>query len=188
MSVRTIDLAFDRKKFLEFVETSDDLTPEMIADTLEAIEGSLGDKLDSAMAAVRHIEGQAEICDKESKRLAGRKKSHQTSAEQLRGYMLQCLVMAEMKGLKTTQNTFTAVKGREKLVVENVESLPDEYVDVASQIIYTPKADEIKSAIKKAMEEAEAKALEEGKEISEVFKNPIPGARIEIGPRSLQVR
>lgn len=93
-----------------------------------------------------------------------------------------------MKGLKTTQNTFTAVKGREKLVVENVESLPDEYVDVASQIIYTPKADEIKSAIKKAMEEAEAKALEEGKEISEVFKNPIPGARIEIGPRSLQVR
>lgn len=188
MSVRTIDLAFDRKKFLELVETSDDLTPEMIADTLEAIEGSLGDKLDSAMAVVRHIEGQAEICDKEAKRLSTRKKSYQTNAGQLRTYMLECLLTAELNGLKTTQNTFTARKGLEKLVVDNAESLPDDYVDVASQIIYTPKADEIKNAIKKAMEEAEAKALEEGKEISEVFVNPVPGARIDIGPRSLQVR
>ncbi|WP_145501566.1 siphovirus Gp157 family protein [Yersinia similis] len=188
MSVRTIDLAIDRKKFLEFIETSDDLTPEMIADTLEAIEGSLGDKLDSAMAAVRHIEGQSEICDKESKRLAGRKKSYQTSAGQLRDYMLQCLAMAEMKGLKTTQNTFTAVKGREKLVVDNVESLPDEYVDVASHITYTAKSDEIKSAIENAMAEAKAIAETEGKDISEVFINPVPGARIETGPKSLQVR
>ncbi|HEC1651070.1 TPA: siphovirus Gp157 family protein [Yersinia enterocolitica] len=188
MSVRTIDLAFDRKKFLELVETSDDLTPEMIADTLEAIEGSLGDKLDSAIAAVRHIEGQAEICDKEAKRLSSRKKSCQTNAGKLRTYILECLITAELKNLKTTLNTFTAVKGRETLVVDNAESLPDDYVDVASKIIYTPKADEIKNAIKKAMEEAETKALEEGKEISEVFINPVPGARIDIGPQSLQVR
>lgn len=44
MSVRTIDLAIDRKKFLEFINTAEDLTPEMIADTLAGIEGSLSEK------------------------------------------------------------------------------------------------------------------------------------------------
>lgn len=66
-----------------------------------------------------------------------------------------------------------------------MESLPDEYVDVASQITYTAKSDEIKSASENT---AEAKAIAGGKDISEVFINPVPGARIETGPRSLQVR
>lgn len=188
MSVRTIDLAIDRKKFLEFIDTAEDLTPEMIADTLAGIEGSLGDKLDSAMSAVRHIEGQSDICDKEAKRLNARKKSYQSNAERLRAYILECLLAAELDGLKTTNNTFTARKGLEKLIIDDVETLPDDYVDVGSEIIYTPKSDEIKSVIKKAMEEAEAKALEDGKDFNEVFVNPIPGARIEIGPKALQVR
>ncbi|MCF2953829.1 hypothetical protein LXN04_18380 [Yersinia pestis subsp. pestis] len=53
-----------------------------------------------------------------------------------------------------------------------MESLPDEYVDVASQITYTAKSDEIKSASENT---AEAKAIAGGKDISEVFINPVPG-------------
>lgn len=39
MSTTAIALAADYAKFHELIETSDDLTPEMIADTLEGIEG-----------------------------------------------------------------------------------------------------------------------------------------------------
>lgn len=39
MSTTAIALAADYAKLHELVETSDDLTPEMIADTLEGIEG-----------------------------------------------------------------------------------------------------------------------------------------------------
>lgn len=58
MSINAIALAADYAKFQKLIETSDDLTPEMIADTLEGIEGALGDKLDAAFIHVRNIEGK----------------------------------------------------------------------------------------------------------------------------------
>ncbi|CAI1876625.1 Siphovirus Gp157 [Serratia fonticola] len=47
MSTIAIALATDYAKLQQLVETSDELTPEMIADTLEGIEGELADKLDA---------------------------------------------------------------------------------------------------------------------------------------------
>lgn len=80
MSTTAIALAADYAKFHELIETSDDLTPEMIADTLEGIEGALGDKLDAAFIHVRNIEGQADTLEAEIKRLTNRK-SHSRTAQ-----------------------------------------------------------------------------------------------------------
>ena len=80
MSTTAIALAADYAKFHELVEISDDLTPEMIADTLEGIEGALGDKLDAAFIHVRNIEGQADTLAAEIKRLTDRK-SHSRTAQ-----------------------------------------------------------------------------------------------------------
>lgn len=79
MSINAIALAADYAKFQELIETSDDLTPEMIADTLEGIEGALGDKLDAAFIHVRNIEGQADTLAAEIKRLTDRKNHSRTA-------------------------------------------------------------------------------------------------------------
>lgn len=79
MSINAIALAADYAKFQELIETSDDLTPEMIADTLEGIEGALGDKLDAAFIHVRNIEGQADTLATEIKRLTDRKNHSRTA-------------------------------------------------------------------------------------------------------------
>lgn len=68
MSTRTIDLAIEMKKLQALAEDGE-LTPEMIKDTLEGLEGMIGDKLDATIAVVRGFEGQANVCDAESKRL-----------------------------------------------------------------------------------------------------------------------
>ncbi|CAI2515601.1 Siphovirus Gp157 [Serratia ficaria] len=166
MSTTAIALAADYAKFQELIETSDDLTPEMIADTLEGIEGALGDKLDGAFTYVRNLEGLAKTVDEEVKRLTDRKRSFENRAKSIRKYVLACLLASGQDSLKTTTNTFTARKGVASVVIDNVDLLPDELVTV--QTLVAPD--------KKAIKEA----IENGVEIS--------GAHIEIGERSLQVR
>ncbi len=70
-----IALAADYTNLLQLLESSDELTPEMITDTLEGIEGELADKRDAIMVIARNNLGHAKTCDEEIKRLAERKKS-----------------------------------------------------------------------------------------------------------------
>ncbi|WP_455871648.1 siphovirus Gp157 family protein [Serratia proteamaculans] len=184
MSVNAIALAADYAKFQQLIETSDDLTPEMIADTLEGIEGALGDKLDAAFVHVRNLEGLGNTVGEEIKRLTDRKKSFDNRAKSIRKYVLSCLLASGQDTIKTTINTFTARKGVASVEIDNESLLPDELVNVSTTV--TPD----KKAIKARIEEAEAAAAEilaRGEEPPAELLNPVPGAHIEIGERSLQV-
>ncbi len=167
MSTRTIDLAIEMKKLQALAEDGE-LTPEMIKDTLEGLEGMVGDKLDATMAVVRGFEGQASVCDAESKRLAARKKSWDNQAGLLRKYILECLLTSGSDTIKTDLNTFTARKGSPSLVIDDEELLPDDYVESFTEVVNRVKKYELKKAILAGTE--------------------IKGAHIETGPRSLQVR
>lgn len=166
MSTTAIALAADYAKFQELIETSEDLTPEMIADTLEGIEGALGDKLDGAFTYVRNLEGLAKTVDEEVKRLTERKRSFENRAKSIRKYVLACLLVSGQDSLKTTTNTFTARKGVASVVIDNADLLPDELVTV--QTLVAPDKKAIKEAIENGVD--------------------VKGAHIEIGERSLQVR
>ncbi|MCL2897102.1 siphovirus Gp157 family protein [Brenneria tiliae] len=166
MSITAIALANDMKKLQELLETSDELTPEMIADTMVGVEMELADKLDAAYIHVRNLEGLAKTCDEEAKRLADRKRSFENRAKQLKQYVLDCLLTAGLDKLKTTTNTFTARKGVASVIVDNEGLLPDELVTV--QTLVAPDKKAIKEAIESGVD--------------------VPGAHIEIGARSLQVR
>lgn len=165
MSATAIALAADYEKLQRLVETGE-FTPEDIADTLEGIEGALGDKLDAIMIHVRNLEGQANTLGEEGKRLADRKKSFERQAKDLKKYALACLLASGQDKLKTVKNTFTAAKGRASVVIDDESLIPDSLVDV--QTIVSPD----KKAIKEALENGIA----------------VPGAHIEIVERSLMVR
>ncbi|EPT3099953.1 siphovirus Gp157 family protein [Citrobacter sp. MGH109] len=180
-----IALAADYTNLLQLLESSDELTPEMITDTLEGIEGELADKLDAIMVIARNNLGHAKACDEEIKRLAERKKSFENKDKTLRKYILSCLLAANLDKLKTPKNSFTARKGSVSVVIDNEKLLPDELVTV--QTIVAPD----KKAIKEAIEAAEAAAAQitaDGGEVPAELLNPVPGAHLEIGERSLQVR
>ncbi len=166
MTTTAIALANDMQKLQQLLETSDDITPEMIADTMEGIEMALADKLDAAYIHVRNLDGLAKTCDEEAKRLAERKKSFENRAKSIKQYVLNCMLTAGLDKLKTTTNTFTARKGVASVIIDNEALLPDEMVAV--QTLIAPDKKAIKEAIENGVD--------------------IPGAHIEIGARSLQVR
>lgn len=160
-----IALAADYEKLQQLVEKGE-FTSEEIADTLEGIEGQLGDKLDAIMIHVRNIEGQVKTLEDEAKRLKERSKSFEIQAKQLKHYALDCLLKAGLEKLKTIKNTFSARSGVVKVIIDDESLLPDELVDV--QTITAPDKKAIKEAIEKG--------------------TVVPGAHLEIGERSLMVR
>ncbi|MDE9443706.1 siphovirus Gp157 family protein [Xenorhabdus bovienii] len=165
MTTTAIALAADYDQLQKLIEAGE-FSPEDIADTLEGLEGALGDKLDAIMIHVRNLEGRAKTLDDEAKRLAERKRSFEGQAKHLKKYALDCLLKADLNSLKTTKNTFSARPGAAKIIIDNEMLLPDELVDV--QTLIAPD----KKAIKDAIERGET----------------VPGEHIEIGERSLQVR
>ncbi|UBX48906.1 siphovirus Gp157 family protein [Providencia alcalifaciens] len=160
-----IAMAADYSKLQLLVENGE-FTAEDIADTLQGIEGELGDKLDAIMLYARNLEGQAKTLDEESKRLTDRKKSFENQVKNLKKYALDCLLTSGLDKLKTTKNTFTARAGIVRVIIDNEAALPDALVDV--QIITAPDKKKIKEAIENGTD--------------------VPGAHLEIGDRSLMVR
>lgn len=163
--VKAIAIAADYDKLQQLVE-SGEFSAEDVADTLEGLEGELGDKLDAIMVHVRNIEGQAETLSKESKRLAERENQFDNQIKNLKQYALTCLLTSGKDSLKTLRNTFTARKGTVSVVIDDESLLPDELIDV--QTVTAPD----KKAIKARIDKGEI----------------IDGAHLETGPRTLQVR
>lgn len=187
MSNRTIDLALEISKLEALAADGGDLTPEMIADTLEGIEGMLEDKFDATMRVVRDFDTRAESCKKEAARISERKKHWERQAFTLKKYLLDCLQASGRTTFKTTLNTFTARKGGVSLVIDNTDLLPDEFVESHTEVVTKPITDKLKKALQDIAEQvAAAKAA--GEEPAPELLKAIPGAHLETGSITLQVR
>ena len=187
MSNRTIDLALEISKLEALAAEGDELTPEMIADTLEGIEGMLEDKFDATMNVIRDFGVKAEACKKEAARVTERKKHWERQADLLKDYLLQCMNLSGRTTFKTTLNTFTARKGGVSLKIDNVDLLPDEFVDSHTEVITTTKNEELKKALV-ALATKIAAVREAGEEPTPELLQSIQGAHLETGEPTLQVR
>ncbi|WP_342656816.1 hypothetical protein GKC68_10505 [Pantoea sp. RSPAM1] len=187
MSNRTIDLAFELSKLESLALEGGELTPEMIADTLEGIEGILEDKFDATMNVIRDFDAKAEACKKEAARVAERKKHWERQTYALKSYLLQCLQASNRTNFKTTLNTFTARKGSVSLRIDDVDLLPDEFVESHTEVVTTIKNDELKKALLALATKIEATKAAGEEPDPELIKS-IPGAHLETGPVTLQVR
>ena len=185
-----IAIAKEYASLIDLLETSDELTPEMIADTLEGMEGELGDKLDAMMVICRNLQGNASTCAEEMSRLATRKTSFEGKEKAIRKHMLACLQAAGLDKLKTAKNTFTDAQGAIRVIIDSKDKIPDEYEGVSLvevETVITPN----KRAIKEVIESAEAVAAEimaRGDTPPAEILNAVPGAHLERGERSLRVR
>lgn len=187
MSNRTIDLALEISKLESLAAEGGDLTPEMIADTLEGIEGMMEDKFDATMNVIRDFDAKAEACKKEAARVSERKKHWERQIYVLKSYLLQCLQASNRTTFKTTLNTFTARKGSVSLKIDNVDLLPDEFVESHTEVVTTTKNDELKKALQELAIKVEA-ARAAGEEPDPELLDSIPGAHLETGATTLQVR
>ncbi|BBU83134.1 hypothetical protein EIMP300_45340 [Escherichia coli] len=140
------------------------------------------------------------LCE-EMSRLATRKTSFEGKEKAIRKHMLTCLQAAGLDKLKTAKNTFTDAQGAIRVIIDSKDKIPDEYEGVSLvdvETVITPN----KRAIKEVIESAEAVAAEilnlrrrlpreilaRGETPPAELLNPVPGAHLERGERSLRIR
>lgn len=137
-------------KYLELCDLASDpesdLTSDIIADTLEAIEGEFNDKAIAVTHVISEMNLDIEKIDSEIDRLQKRKKVIQNRNQNIRDYLKDNMMALDITDIKCPLFSITLAKGREVVSVYDEESIDPEYLAVKTSI--TPDKREIMKALK----------------------------------------
>ena len=153
--------------YLEVQEMLDnDVPAEAIRDTLQAIEGEFKEKAMSIVHVALNMDGDIEAIDKEIERLTERKRAMNKRKDTLKEYLRENMVNSGIKKITCDLFTITCAEGRQTAIIDDLDIIPDDYVDVKMEI--KPRKNDI------------SKALKEGVDI--------PGAHLERGKESIRIK
>lgn len=149
---------FEMNANIEALKDRDDLDPEAIADTLEALELSRDEKLDGVAAWIESLDSDVAFIAKKKKELDAAKKEKEDKRERLMGFMTRALDDAGVKELRTDHHLLKPRSYASKVIVTDAGALPVHYLK--KEVKYTPKKIEL------------GKALRAGKEIEGAHLEP----------------
>lgn len=155
------DVANDYAKLLD-----SDLDPQLIADTMEGIEGELTDKIAQLLSICKNESSYAETLKEEAKSLSERAKACDNRVSSIKAYIATSLKTIGKKSIRAGIHQVTVRVPSKSVEITDASLLPTELVEYETQI----KPDTM--AIKHL--------LEAGKDV--------PGAKIKIGKPSLLIR
>lgn len=153
-------------QWLELMAMAEDeeIDPEILADTIEQVEGDLEAKAENYAKVLRMLDGEAKAIDEEAKRLTARAKTIKGNMDRLKRSLEGMMIATGKRKFKTKLFSFGIQKNPARLVLDDAEAIPAEY--------WVPQEPKLDNAAVKA-------AIEKGIEIS--------GAHLEQG-ESLRIR
>lgn len=158
------ELMSDYENFLIAVENGD-IPEDAIADTLEAIEGTIDEKIDSIACMMKSLEAEEAAIKAEEDRLAQRRKVKTNTRERLKSYLSEMLLAMGKTEFESARNKISFRKTPGKVVLDDEKA----FIEWASQnddsLLTYGKPTVNKTAIKEA--------IDSGKEIQ--------GAKIVVG-------
>jgi hypothetical protein len=156
-------LTEQHRELERLADTTDDLPPEVIRDTIEALEGAIEAKAVSVAAVVRNLELHAEMIRTASKQLAERAARAEKRADSLRAYLLFNLQAVGVFKVESPEFTVTVRNNPVTVRIADERAVPAEFL--VQPPAPPPKVD--KAQIKEA--------LKAGKDV--------PGCWLEAGQR-----
>ena len=139
---------------------SSDFTAEEIADTLEAIEGSIEDKVESILKAIKNEEAYAEALSKEADAFNRRARIALSKSKAMKEYIVSALSAASITKLRAGTQQVTVIKPKDSVKIVDLDKLPVELVDY--ETIIKPHTLDIKKKLQ-AGEKIEGAELHTGK-------------------------
>ena len=119
----------------EYAELANsDMDAEMIADTLEGIQGEFEDKAENLLAIIKNELALAEMLKAEAKKLTERATSCINRANNIKSYMAESLQTMELKKLNAGVHTISVRKGVRSVQIDDLEKLPPEFVEYVTDI------------------------------------------------------
>jgi len=147
--MKLYELASQYQELIPLAENADDEADlQAFYDTLDGLQGEIGEKLENCAAVVKTIDAEAEAIAAEEKRLATRRRALQNSADRLKAYMRDGMDAAQMVKHKGKLFTISLQDNPPAVVVDDEASLPRDYCRVKVE----PDKTAIKDALKNGVE------------------------------------
>ena len=129
------------RDFIELQNELDNIDPEVLQDTLDAIQASMDEKIDNTIGLIRSVEGDIDTVDKEIKRLQAVKKQKQTLTQKLKDYMQNALDYQQLQNYRTQTNYIYKRRNAPSVFITN-----EKLIDKSYFVEQAPKLD--KKALK----------------------------------------
>ena len=141
------ELTGQYRELLDMAET-EELDKQLIADTLEALEGEIETKADGYAKIIRELEGKAELLKSEIDRLSNRKTAIENNIKSMKEALQNAMYITGKVKFKTNLFNFSIQKNPPKLVIDKPEEIPEKFL-----IPQPPKVDNTK--LKEVLKEKE---------------------------------
>lgn len=125
----------------------EDIDPEAIEGSLEAIQWEFDKKVEGCGMLVKELEGGSNSLANEIKRLQARKKAYDNSIERIKKYVESAMRATGNTKIKTNLFSFGIQKNPPSVVIDDEKNIPVEYLII--------KQEANKSAIKDALKAGE---------------------------------
>ena len=112
---------------MELQNELDNIDPEVLQDTLDAIQASMDEQIDNTIGLIRSVEGDIDTVDKEIKRLQAVKKQKQTLTQKLKDYMQNALDYQQLQNYRTQTNYIYKRRNAPSVFITNEKLIDKSY-------------------------------------------------------------
>ena len=104
-----------------------DIDEQALKDTMEGIEGALEIKAEGYAKIIRMLEGDAAVCDAESKRLRNKKQAIERNIDRMKKALQYSMVQTGKTKFKTPLFSFGIQKNPASVVIDHAGMVPASY-------------------------------------------------------------
>ncbi|MBP0948901.1 siphovirus Gp157 family protein [Pseudomonas sp. 20GA0080] len=172
----------------EMVDTDDEGLKEALQHAMDEVSGDFSVKADSIVMLRRNIESDVTAIDTEIDRLSELKRIKSNSVSQITDYLRRNMQAANITSIKRPLFTITLAMGKEKVIVDNEDAVPDELTSVKSSV--TPDKTAIAAKLKEIREHNEAvrKRMAAGEDAEADLLIEPSWAHLERGESSIRIK
>ncbi len=116
----------DFQRLFQMAE-EEEITDEVLKDTLESLQYDLEDKADQYAKIIKELEGQAKVIDDEKQRLDEKKRTITNNITRMKTALKDAMKVADKRKIKTDLFTFSVSKTSNRSV-EIIGEVPKEYL------------------------------------------------------------
>lgn len=127
------ELTAEYMELLNMAE-EEELDPQVLADTLEGMDGELEQKAENYAMMINTLNGQADMLSAEIKRLTERKKTIENNSKRMKESLENAMNSTGKRKFKTLLFSFGIQKNPPVLVVDDEDKVPEEFVKVKKEI------------------------------------------------------
>ena len=170
------------------LDTDDESLKEALQNAMNEIQGEFEIKAEGIVKLRRNIESDVDAIDTEVERLNELKRIKKNSLSAISDYLRRNMEAAGIKSIKRPLFTITLALGKEKVIVDNEDAVPDELTAVKTSI--APDKNAIAMKLKEIRDHNEAvrKRMALGEDVeAELLEEP-EWAHLERGESSIRIK